>query len=59
MSDKRKPKGWLDDERLLVPDLHVYEPEEPRETGLLDHSGRKLVRETRRIGFLPSRPRSR
>lgn len=51
----RKPRAWWEDEAEIEPvvrqSMEVQSDPEPRWTGLLDASGRKLFREPQPFGF--------
>lgn len=45
------------DDRPLLPDLKVYEPEEEEDTGVLDMHGNRILKPRRSIGFTVLRER--
>lgn len=48
---KKKETSFYDEDTPLLPNLSVFESDEPQKTGLVDLHGRPLVRLREPIGF--------
>lgn len=47
-----RPRQFIEDDAPLLPQLSVYEKDEPEKTGLLDADGHPLVRPREPIGYI-------
>ena len=52
MSDHRRSGSFYADESPVVPQISVYEADEPQKTGLLDADGNPLIRPREPIGYI-------